>query len=364
MTTRALGMAAAGTGGSPPLLVDFEGTRRNNFTVLRIAFAWMVLFGHSFPVTGHGELNPLRGFFQGSTWIGEVAVSGFFVISGYLVASSLLRRGVADYAISRALRIYPALVVCVVLTVFVLGPAVTALPVREYFVHRESWDHLWNTTALFPMDFRLPGVFATLPRSAVNGSLWTLTVEVSCYILLAAAGLLGLLQSRVVANATLLALLLFGIGWFEAIPLAGRNAAWAGPCSYFLLGIACYVNRSSIPLDGRLALLAVALFIAALGEPWFAWVGPPSLTYLVFFLAYRTPYVDVDGRLGDPSYGIYIYAWPVQQTVVQLFPDEGPYFNTAVATVVVFALAMLSWRVVERPALGLKRRLLSHGDSR
>ena len=341
-----------------PFLDAFDGNRRNNFTALRILFAWMVLFGHSFPVTGHGELNPLRDFFQRSTWIGEVAVGGFFIISGFLVTASFQRRGIRDYTVSRVLRIYPALALCVLLTVFLLGPLLTSLDAAAYLSSPGTWDYLRNITALFPMDYRLPGLFETLPRPGVNGSLWTLTVEVSCYILLGLAGVLGLLQSRGLANLVCLAVLAFGLHHFTSLPLVGRAPGWATPALHFLVGIAFYVNRAAIPVDGRLAVVAAALWYVALGEPWFHWVAAPAFAYLIFFLAYGTPHLDIDGRLGDPSYGIYIYAWPVQQTLVQLFPEEGPYFNAAVATVLVFALAMLSWRLLERPALGLKARVM------
>ncbi|WOJ96518.1 acyltransferase [Congregibacter brevis] len=342
------------------LLSDFDGSRRNNFTALRILFAWLVLFGHSFPITGHGELNPLREFFERSTWIGEIAVSGFFAISGFLVAASFVRRGMVDYCISRVLRIYPALIVCVCLSVVVLGASLTTLERSAYFSDPRTWNYFWNTTAMFPMSFRLPGVFDSLPRPGINGSLWTLPVEVSCYILLMFVGATGLLRWRTLANLAGVALLLFSINYFGDIPLVGRIEKWAEPCVYFLLGVGCYINRVSIPLSVALAVVAGGLAYAALGEPWFPYVFPPAFVYLIFFAAYRSPYLDLDRWLGDPSYGIYIYAWPVQQTIVYFFPEQGPYFNTALATIVVVLLALMSWHFLEKPALGLKRRWLKN----
>lgn len=348
----------------PAMLSDYDGNRRNNFTSLRILFAWAVLFGHSFAVTGQKELNPIRPFFEGSIWIGEIAVSGFFAISGYLVTASFVRRGLLDYTVSRMLRIYPALVVCVFLSVFALGLAMTTLGGQEYLAHPQTWDYLWNSTALFRPTYRLPGVFEGLPRMGVNGSLWTLPAEVSCYIVLALIGFFGLLRSRFLANVAIVAILLFGLEHFSQLPMIGRIHRWADPALYFLLGVAFFINRESIPLTGRLAVLSALVFYFALGEPWFGKVAPMALVYLIFFLAYRTPYLNVDGRIGDPSYGIYIYAWPVQQTLVTLFPEEGPYFNTMAATVITVTLAMLSWRLLEKPALGLKGRFLTHGAKR
>ncbi|WP_439107244.1 acyltransferase family protein [Congregibacter sp.] len=347
-----------GAADTTPFLGDYDGSRRNNFTALRIAFAWLVLFGHSFPITGHGELNPLRDFFEKSTWIGEIAVSGFFAISGFLVAASFVRRGLVDYCISRVLRIYPALIVCVCLTVLVLGSWLTTLDRSAYFSDPRTWNYFWNTTALFPMSFRLPGVFDSLPRQGVNGSLWTLPVEVSCYLLLMVVGATGLLRWRTLANLTAVALVLFSLSYFGDIPLVGRIEKWAQPCVYFLLGVTFYINRTSVPLSLPLAIVAGALAYAALGEPWFAYVFPPAFVYLIFFAAYRSPFIDLDRWLGDPSYGIYIYAWPVQQVIANFFPEQGPYFNTGLATIVVVSLALLSWHFLEKPALGLKRRWL------
>jgi peptidoglycan/LPS O-acetylase OafA/YrhL len=343
------------------LLIDYDGSRRNNFTALRILFSWLVLFGHSFAITGYPELNPVRPFFEGSIWIGGLAVSGFFAISGYLVAASFVRRGLLDYCISRVLRIYPALVVCVLLTVFLLGPWLTSLSTSAYFDDAKTFSYLRNMTSLFPMKFRLPGLFEEHARPAANGSLWTLPIEVSCYILLMIAGAAGLLRSRVLANVTLIVLLMFSVEYFTDIPLIGRRTEWTQPCAYFLLGVGLYINRDLVPLHHPLAIFCAFIAYAALGEVWFKYLFPPAFVYLIFYIAYRSPFIDFDRTAGDPSYGIYIYAWPVQQTIVHFFPDEGPYFNTAVATPIVITLAMISWHFLEKPALSLKRHWLKGG---
>lgn len=97
--------------------------------------------------------------FQGSVWIGAIAVNGFFAISGFLVAASLVRRGVVDYMISRALRIFPALIICVFVSVFIIGPLFTTLPLSDYFSHPKTWDYLGNALGVLTMEWKLPGVF-------------------------------------------------------------------------------------------------------------------------------------------------------------------------------------------------------------
>jgi peptidoglycan/LPS O-acetylase OafA/YrhL len=100
------------------------------------------------------------------------------------------------------------------------------------------------------------------------------------------------------------------------------------------------------------------------GEEWFDYAFPPTFIYLLFYLAYATPPLNTDAKVGDISYGIYIYAWPMQQLVAQLFPGQMPYFNTLASSVLVITLAWLSWHYVEKPMLGYKRVLLDHSGSR
>jgi peptidoglycan/LPS O-acetylase OafA/YrhL len=219
-------------------LGDFDGNRRNNFTLIRIIFAWLVLYGHSYAVQKvAGISDPLGYLFQGSLWVGELAVNGFFTISGFLVSASLINRNVVDYSISRFLRVFPALFVCVFASVFVLGPWMSTLAIGEYFSKSETFAYLTNSLAFFKMCWMLPGVFESNGMSAINGSLWTLTVEVRCYVLLALTGFLGLLKNRVISNITVLAVFLFGYSCFSEFPLLGENAKYARPSLYFLIGV-------------------------------------------------------------------------------------------------------------------------------
>ena len=340
-------------------LIDYDGRRDNNFTALRLLFAWAVLYGHSFAIQKvPGISDPLGRIFKQSIWIGEIAVNGFFVISGFLVAASFIRRGVIDYSISRVLRIYPALVVCVFATVFLLGPWMTSLSLRDYFSHPLTWDHLSNALAFDKMHFTLPGLFENNARDAVNGSLWTLTVEVRCYLVLAVVGMFGVLRERMIANLFLCGLLLFGMFFYADLPLFGWNPRWARPASYFIIGVLLYINRDRIPLDGRLALFAALLAWSSFGKEWFDYVFAPSLSYLIFCVAYALPRLNLDDSLGDISYGMYIYAWPVQQVVASYFTSIGPYKATLISAAIVTVLAWLSWHYLEKPALGLKGRLL------
>lgn len=344
-------------------LIAHDGSRENNFTTIRIVLAWLVLYGHSYAIQPlPGIRDPLNQMFDGSIWIGALAVNGFFAISGFLVAASLTNRGIVDYLISRVLRIYPALVLCVFTSVFVLGPAFTTLSLSEYFSHPRTWSYLNNALAFLNMQWTLPGAFEAHLRPSMNGSLWTLTVEVRCYLLLAALTFLGFRLSKLIGNVLVILIFAVGIVSFESIPLLGSNPKWARLALYFAMGVLLYLNRDKILLDYRIAVLAAVLAFLSFGEDWFHYVFPPALIYLLFYLAYNTRPLRTDAVVGDISYGVYIYAWPVQQIVRQCFPGHTPYFNTIVASLVVIPLAWLSWHYIERRALGYKQVLLGHAD--
>ncbi len=340
-------------------LIQYDGNRRNNFTLIRIIFAWSVLYGHSFAVQKTpGIHDSLNSIFQGSVWIGALAVNGFFAISGYLVVASFVKRGVIDYTISRVLRIFPALIICVFVSVFILGPLFSSLSLSEYFSNELTYKYLSNALVYFKAKWHLPGVFEDNSFTAINGSLWTLTVEFRCYIILAILGVFGLLKDRTIANLLLFSLLLFGVFFFMDIPMLGINEKWARPALYFLIGVCFYVNRDKVLLDRRLALFALILAYSSFGKDWFTYVFPLAFVYLIFYTAYATKYINTDGKFGDISYGVYIYAWPVQQAIASLFPDFTPYMNTILASIIVIPTAYFSWHYIEKSMLSLKPRFL------
>ena len=343
------------------LLSAHDGSRNNNFTVIRIFLAWAVLYGHSFVTQPlPGMQDPLKEIFQGSTWIGAIAVNGFFAVSGFLVAASLVKRGIVDYLISRILRIFPALIVCVLVSVFILGPLLSTLSVNDYFSHSKTWNYLGNALGILRMEWVLPGVFTENARPSANGSLWTLTVEIRCYLLLGALTFLGFRANKFIGNMLIFTLLAVGIISFDSIPLLGVIPKWSRPALYFGIGVLLYLNRDNVPLDYRIALLAFALGFLSFGEHWFQYVFPPALIYLIFYLAYNTRPLSTDAVVGDISYGIYIYAWPVQQIVAQSFPTQTPYFNMVAASLIVVPLAWLSWHGIEKRMLNYKGVLLGH----
>lgn len=352
----------------------------NNFDVLRLFWAIAVLFSHCFALPqGGNHREPLAMLTNAQTTFGSLAVDAFFVISGFLIAQSWLRsRGQADYLRKRVLRIYPGFLVAALFCAVIVGPLASD-SVAAYlhgFQPRVIGRFVWSVLTLSQLT--LPPVFLHLPsQGEVNGSLWTIRYEFWCYLLLAALGALGLLKRRgAVAGLFLLVLLLHtaqewfypGIGQgndvFKAgllhgreFPLLGNLDRWPRLLAFFLAGTVCYLYRERIPRSPRLALVSVLLLALCLRWGLNAML-PLCGTYLLLYAAGSPHHLGKAlTQRADLSYGIYLYAYPVQQLLIQwLGAQINPFVLFALATPTVAALAWLSWKLVEQPVLRLKKQ--------
>ena len=345
-----------------PAIVTPAPDHHNNLTALRWFAAGLVLYGHAFVFLGLPE--PL--FLQ---WVpmGPLGVYIFFAISGYLVAQSWERDPhVLRFLAKRALRIFPGLAVCTLLSVLVLGPLLTTLDAGTYWRNEHTRGYLTNM-ALY-ITYHLPGVFANnrLPH-AVNGSLWSLPVEFFMYLLLALLGLLAAVfkavSNRLMAWAVgvmALVFMLLAALWAgtttEALVIYRTDLRQVPMCGvYFLVGASLFCFKLTKYFTLSNVLLALVLWLCLGVQPhWFAmaaWVVLPFVV-LAFGLARQPWLVRMHAR--DYSYGIYIYAFPVQQTLVSFWPQMPLTAYLLSTLVITAALAALSWHFVEKPALKLK----------
>lgn len=332
--------------------------RDNNFDFLRFFAASMVVFGHSYGLSGQADREPLR-LFSGSYDSADIAVHIFFVMSGFLIAGSWLNsRSVLDFAAKRALRILPALIVSVLLAVLLVGPLATALPLGDYFAAPGTLAYLSNAALI--TEFRLPGVFASNPfPDTVNGSLWTLPYEVLMYATVVTLGLLKAFGR----NMALISLLLMVVTHFWLIPLYEVQSDLLYKATrlgaFFYAGVAFYLYRQRILWSWKLAtLMVVANLIFVRSDQW-EFVHVLTLPYLTLYLAQlRIPRLAGFGKAGDFSYGLYIFSFPLQQLLMHWTDGQlslVPFMLLSFAGSLL--LAVLSWHLIEAPALRLKRYL-------
>lgn len=339
----------------------FDPRRQNSFDLLRFVAASLVLVDHSFVLTGrHGVPGPFAYETPGG-----FAVAVFFVISGFLVAGSWQREPrLSAFAAKRTLRILPAYVAVTAVCALALGPLLSSLPAGEYFRHAQTWSYFKSVTFL-ELHFSLPGVFAGNPYPhAVNGSIWTLPIEILMYIVLAALGRAGgVTRAGVALVAAALAILWFG--WGPELLAAPPLFIAVLPATYtvhlalwFFLGSAFWVWRDRIRYRADVAVVLLAFLWGTQGTPVGAFLFHGALPYLVLFCAQAgVGWMNRFGRYGDFSYGVYLYAFPVQQTLAAAGgAGWPPPVYVAVCFGATLLLAIASWHAVERPALRLKWR--------
>jgi len=312
-----------------------------------------VVFGHSYrvnaayPQQADAVERLLPGFYAGS-----FAVYVFFAISGFLVTASVLRKpGVWRYVCHRFRRIYPAYLACILLCVFVLGPLFTTLPLHAYFASGSpTWHYLVENLDPVTLAWDLPGVFAHNPvASTVNGSLWSLGLEVRWYAYLGVLLLIGVVSRRWLFTPVALAFLGFaawegvhgkpdplGFRALSMVFMAGALLAqWRERVRVSHLRMAAFV-AACVLAQGTRAFFPLAVATIAYGSYWFAYVLP----------ALRWP------RHIDYSYGLFLYGFPVQQALLSQWPRLGPLSLFVLAAPLALLLAALSWHLLESKKWG------------
>lgn len=340
-------------------LADRMHDRNDNFLLLRIVAAALVVFGHSYAVAGLGTHDFLaHAAWAPGMYTGALAVDVFFVASGFLVAGSYLnRQDLAVFVRARVLRIVPAFAVCVLISALLLGPLVSSLSARDYFGHDETWRYLWKNLSFIRAAFHLPGVFEENPLpGVVNGSLWTLPVEVRMYVMLALLGLTGLLRRRWSFNLLILGGLLAALCFPQQATETLRMGGYSRLTALFLLGVFMQVNKARVPISAALAVLLCALAFLSHGTPYFMPLLLPAIAYCSIWLAYAATFKPYN-RLGDYSYGVYLWGFPVQQLVALTLESPSPMQIFAWAMPITLLIAIASWHWIEKPALKWKRSL-------
>ncbi len=342
--------------------------RDNNFNLIRLVAALSVLVTHSFAIaTGNQLAEPLRDSL-GLT-MGDIAVDVFFTTSGFLVTASLLvRQSFIEFVWARALRIYPALWVMLLLTVFGLGVFFTTKPLSVYFTTPQTYVYVAKCAVLFfGLAYNLPGVFeANIYPGAVNGSLWSMASEVRLYAIL----VLGWLALRLVREhrITLFKAMVVGFAGLAGVAVLilhlRQDDAGQFPRLFYMFfaGSAFYVLRHRITVSPWLVLALSLALIATIGNTFgFVLAYLLSIQYLLFYLAYvPAGFIRHYNKLGDYSYGIYIYAFPVQQSISALMPGISILKMTAIAMPLTILLAVLSWHLLEKHALSYKDHYVGH----
>ncbi|WP_314139520.1 acyltransferase [uncultured Plantibacter sp.] len=331
----------------------------NSFTALRLIAAVAVLVRHSLIILDD-DISPFGPV--GTDDVPALGLWVFFVVSGFLLPAAWERRPqLVRFVSARVLRIFPGLVVSLLVTVAVIGLIASTLGVRSYLVHPQTLQHLASNLVLNP-DYLLPGVFAENSyANAVNGALWSLGPLFAMYLLVPVVGCIPWHRVRA---AVWTALLL----WCVVAPLAEAvdtdGIVWGNYVhdilrvgAFFCAGAA--LREWRVPLRGGAAVISGSVLAIVM-------VLAPDLTWFLAHLA--VPYVLVTigaqpipvlrsaGRFGDPSYGVFLIGFPVQQLLIHLNPELDWIPSILCTLVISVAYGYALWWFVDRPIAGLRVR--------
>ncbi len=320
-----------------------------------------VIVWHSFSLTGRDiDFAPVQRL------IGDGGVDGFFAISGFLITASWLSKPkLRSYFIARGLRILPGLWVCLAVTALVIAPISVAIQggsAMKLLTSAEPYEYILANSGVQTLKPDIAGTPTGVPfPHSWNGSLWTLFFELQCYIAIAVFGLLGLLRRRWFIPVVLA----FALFWSALLPpplpmhtdaltfweLVARFAVM------FYSGALLYQFRDSIPARWSLVALSVLIVLAASLMPNYRIIGGIALAYAVIVSGALIHDARFTLRT-DLSYGVYIYAFPIQQLLIICgLVTLNPLVFAVIATAATMPLAAFSWFLIEKPATSLKTRL-------
>lgn len=338
------------------------GGRPTGFDYMRFILAISVIVLHSV-MTSYGKAADAELWQTEWRPFLRLILPMFFALSGFLVAGSLVRCvSLVQFLGLRFIRIYPALMVEVILSAFILGPLVTTVPLSEYFTDKEFFLYLINVTG--HIHYILPGVFENNPfPEKVNVQLWTVPYELVCYIVLTAAAVFGITKKR---NLFLLAsigiMLAYPIGrmlWHGDIPLPASKLTGFMLVQSFLFGVVLYQYADTLKWSWGRLVASFAVCVALLGYiPYGEYFAAPAIAYFTVCLGITHPKKIAFLKGADYSYGMFLYGFAIQQALVFYLPEARIWWvNITLAVPLSMGFAAISWHLVEKPALGLRKYL-------
>lgn len=331
-------------------------TRLNNFNLLRFVFALLVILSHAPELTdGNRSREILTSIFHTISF-GEMAVDGFFLLSGYLIVQSWIRLPKAlPFFIKRILRIYPGFIVATCVCIFIVGPM--ASDQYAYFSQVKVADVFLNSLLLQP-PFS-PSVFVGTKYAALNGAMWTIGYEFMCYLIVILLGIIGAIRNRwvwlLITITIALTILLRNMGYATAFYfyLMPPELAY-----FFFTGGSFYLFRDKFNFKFKSQLLFLMTTILLLGMFSTNYVifilGIAGGVFMFNFSLRQISWLLGFNKLPDISYGIYLYGWPIQKLYLWYYPLMSPWILFIVSGITSLFFGLMSWYIIENPCLNFK----------
>ncbi|MES2417965.1 MAG: acyltransferase [Bacteroidota bacterium] len=332
--------------------------KENGIGFMRLVLALFVVIQHSFAL--NNLTDPLTKI--GLSSFGSLGVNGFFILSGYLIAASWLNnKSFISFSWRRILRIFPAFWICLLFTSFIIAPIMASIGGNHFDIVflKQQLSYVYKNLFLIIVQPDIANLSTNYYEHALNGSFWTLSWEFSFYILIAIAGIVGLLNKQKWIFVIIMALYIFSY--------------WASDCKcaiflkyyvseriailpfMFGLGALGYLFKHKIPNSTLLFIVCIIAWVLDIKYNLFIPLHPFFFLYIILWLMVNLPIKSFE-KNGDYSYGIYIYHFPIIQLLLLSFNfDLNPWLLSSIAIIPTGILAYLSWHYIERPALSFKK---------
>lgn len=317
------------------ILKECSDGKDNIVSLIKFIAAVMVIFNHSFPITGSGSdyISVASG---GQTTFGGIAVAIFFFYGGFLIMRSMEhKKTAASFFKARSLRIFPQLIIVIILSVFVLGAIISDCSLVEYFSNLNTYKYLLNCV-MIPIH-SLPGVFLNSKyNSTVNGSLWTLPVEFLCYVFCYLFYRFRLNNRKYAVWTVPFIVIAYLILWKILSGILILRAVLT-PAMLFYTGMIYYIYRDKIKLYWYISVILLCALIVGIYFNIYYLIALVALPYIFSYLgfSYKISKIDINKNLlVKSSYGIYLVAFPIQQTLCVMNSNMSQMTNFLLATVV------------------------------
>ncbi len=334
--------------------------KNNNFGFLRLLLATLVIVAHSAEILDQNRSREILTNIFGTITFGEFAIDGFFLISGYLILKSYLSSTtIKSYFLKRVLRIYPGFIVASLFCIFVLLPLsgeiklIIDIPLRE-----------WFSTIFRMLTLKAPQV-SNSQYSALNGAMWSIWLEFVCYLCIPILYVTKFNKPKTYAILAVMMMLIFLFTQVSGkniwLPYVRLDLHHTSRLMFaFLIGGLFYLHRDKLVWNRTLTTICALLLLISLNFSYSAEIGLMTFgAYLLFNFAlnYKNKFLCSIGAKVDISYGVYLYAWPVQIYVIKYFLQVKLYVLMLVTLMVASVLGYLSWTFVEKPFIQLKGKL-------
>jgi peptidoglycan/LPS O-acetylase OafA/YrhL len=350
-----------------PLNLDL---RSNSFDFVRLTLALAVVISHSIPL-GNFKLKelsfPIQAFspdINSITTVGHLAVFGFFAISGFLITASWLNtNSIEVFLKNRFLRIFPAFWICLAITAFLFSPIIYySFGTENYFFifAKRSLGYVWYNWSTFMLQTGIfdPKDLIHKPLFDLNGSLWTLTYELRMYFFVVVLGILGVLKKpktfTLITTFLVLVypLIMLNSEIFKIFKIFSEDTYALPMTAYFFAGAWLYIFKGKIKWNYPVFLVSIIGIIIGINFNLLSIFGPICLSYFILFLCFALPIKNIAKKIGDWSYGVYIYGWPIQLTLgsYKIFSDNLTAFVLASVSLSLLC-GYLSWNLIEKPIL-------------